>query len=285
VRVLRSPAAVQRWATHQRESGHTIGLVPTMGALHEGHLSLVRAARHACNQVVATIFVNPTQFGPTEDFARYPRTTRRDLALLRHEECDVVFMPAGDQMYPAGFQTYVVTGDLATDLEGRDRPTHFRGVTTICLKLFTICKPHRAYFGQKDYQQALVVQRMVADLNLDLVLKICPTVRESDGLAASSRNRHLGPADRERALAISRVLFEQAQALRNGLYTARAAERRGRQALSKAVGLRLDYFSVRQAHSLARPGPSDRDLVLLAAARVGRTRLIDNVRVRLNSGR
>lgn len=256
-----------------------------MGALHEGHLSLVRAARRECDLACATIFVNPTQFGPAEDFQRYPRNTRHDLALLRRECCDVVFMPDRQRIYPEGFETYVVPGDLAAILEGQSRPTHFRGVTTVCLKLFTICKPDRAYFGQKDYQQSLVVQRMVTDLNLDLKLRICPIVREPGGLALSSRNRYLSQVQRERALALSGALREQAQALRRGRYGAQGALRRGREALKRAPGLRLEYFEVRQARSLARPGPGDRDLVLLAAAWLGRTRLIDNVRVRLDSGR
>ena len=254
-----------------------------MGALHEGHRSLLGAARRECDAVVASIFVNPMQFGPKEDFSRYPRPARQDLAMLREAECDLLFRPGPRDMYPEGFQFQVVPGALAQSLEGEFRPGHFRGVTTVCLKLFNICKPHVAYFGQKDFQQALLVDRMVRDLDLDLTLKVMPTVRDADGLALSSRNRYLSAAERQTALSLVRVLRSEAGALREGLVTPSGAEKRGARELGKVVGLDLDYFAVRTAETLERPDRGQRDLVLLVAARVGDTRLIDNIRVRLKT--
>jgi pantoate--beta-alanine ligase len=256
-----------------------------MGALHEGHASLVRRARRECDVVVVSIFVNPTQFDQGEDLRRYPRTLRHDLAVLRRDGCDLVFAPSVRDMYPEGFSTLVQPGALARDLEGAHRPGHFTGVVTVCLKLFTVCKPHRAYFGAKDYQQALVVRQMVADLNLDLNLVICPTVRDPDGLALSSRNRFLSPAERASALALPRAIREAARALRSGRITPDRAQTRGRSALTRTRGLSLDYFQVREAGTL-RPGrPGDSRLVILAAVRVGSTRLVDNAPVSLKPSR
>lgn len=260
-----------------------MGLLPTMGALHEGHASLMRCARRQCDFVVASIFVNPAQFALGEDFTRYPRTLQRDLALLRAEGCDLVFTPSADEMYPTGFDTRVVAGALASDLEGAHRPGHFDGVATVCLKLFGVCQPHRAYFGLKDYQQALIVQKMVTDLNLGLRLVLCPTIRDPDGLALSSRNRFLSPAERRLALALPRALAEQARLLRARRVSPRQAESRGWAVLSRIPGLTPDYFAVRQATTLERCVKGDRELVLLGAVRVGRTRLLDNLRVSLKS--
>jgi pantoate--beta-alanine ligase len=282
VKTLRQPRAVQRHVENWRQSGLKVGLVPTMGALHDGHMSLLRAARAECDAVIASVFVNPMQFGPKEDFARYPRPVRQDLSMLREAECDLLFQPNPLDMYPDGFQFSVVGGALAETLEGKFRPGHFRGVTTVCLKLFNICKPHVAYFGQKDYQQALLVDRMARDLNLDLMLKVLPTVRDPDGLALSSRNRYLSAGERRIALSIPRVLQSEARALKAGLVTASGAEKRGARELRKVRGLKLDYFAVRAAETLESPGKGQRHMVLLVAARVGKTRLIDNIRVNLN---
>lgn len=279
--MLKSPAAVQKQAEAWRRPGETIGLVPTMGALHEGHLSLVRKARSECSKVIVSIFVNPTQFGPREDLARYPRPFRRDAALLRQERCDVLFAPTATDMYPLGYDTYVVPGGIADILEGARRPGHFRGVTTVCLKLFSICKPDAAYFGQKDYQQTCVIRQMISDLNLDLTLKVLPTVRDKDGLALSSRNVYLSPRAREIALNISRVLRDTAAALKHGEVSLKNAKRSGRLALRRAKGLAPDYFDVREADTLQEVARHPKRVVLLAAARVGRTRLIDNLLVRL----
>jgi pantoate--beta-alanine ligase len=282
VKHLTGAAAVAREADKQRRHNVRVGLVPTMGALHEGHLSLLRKARSECDYLICSIFVNPTQFNQKRDLTNYPRTTRRDLALLRDVECDLVFAPTAEIMYPQDFETYVVPGALAQTLEGQHRPGHFRGVATICLKLFATCKPHRAYFGQKDYQQALVISRMVEDLNLDLSLRMCPIVRDTDGLASSSRNRFLSDRQRQHALVISRTLKAEAAAIRSGQRSPRAAASHGTRTLQRATGLNLDYFVVRAGRTLQAPRPKDLDLVLLAAAQVGKTRLIDNVRVRLN---
>ena len=282
MRRLTGVAAVGREVDHQRSRRIRVGLVPTMGALHEGHLSLLGRARSECDFLICSIFINPAQFNQKQDLKHYPRAITRDLALLRAAECDLVFTPSSETMYPRDFETYVVPGALAGDLEGKHRPGHFRGVCTVCLKLFGICKPHAAYFGQKDYQQAVVIQQMVNDLNVDLKVVVCPTVRDSGGLALSSRNRFLTDRQRQHALVISRTLKAEAAAMRSGNRSPRAAASHGTRTLQRATGLDLDYFAVRCARTLQAAAPTDRDLVLLAAARVGRARLIDNIRVRLN---
>jgi pantoate--beta-alanine ligase len=234
----------------------TIGLVPTMGALHAGHLSLFEAARAECGCVVASAFVNPAQFGPGEDLARYPRDEERDAGIAAAAGVDVLFAPSSAELYPPGYQTWVDVEELAKPLEGAFRPGHFRGVATICLKLFNIVRPQRAYFGQKDAQQALVLRRMIADLNLDraLELRILPTVRDDDGLALSSRNGYLTAADRERALALPRALRTRDPV-------------RARELLARAE-IDTDYVDVLEDDGMR---------VLAGAIRIGSTRLIDNV--------
>jgi pantoate--beta-alanine ligase len=228
-----------------------IGLVPTMGAFHEGHLSLIRTARDECETVVVSVFVNPAQFAAGEDFERYPRDEARDLRLAEEEGADVVFAPSADELYPPGYQTWVEVEELGGLLEGVHRPGHFKGVATVCCKLFNIVRPERAYFGQKDAQQIAVVRRMVRDLDLDVEIRSVPTVRDRDGLALSSRNAYLSAEERERALALPKALAtrdpEQARALLNGL--------------------EVDYLEVADFEPR----------VLAAAVRVGKTRLIDNV--------
>lgn len=229
-----------------------VGLVPTMGAFHEGHLSLFRTARQECDLGVASLFVNPSQFAAGEDLQRYPRDEARDERLAEDAGIDLLFAPAAVELYPPGFQTSVDVEELGSALEGEHRPGHFRGVATVCLKLFNIVGPRRAYFGQKDAQQAAVVRRMVLDLDLDIEIRVLPTVRDADGLALSSRNLYLSPEERERALALPRAL----------------ATRDARKARELLDGLEVDYVE-------------DVDLdgtrVLAAAVRVGGTRLIDNV--------
>jgi len=233
-----------------REHG-TTGLVPTMGAFHEGHLSLFRAAREECEVVVLSLFVNPAQFAASEDLGRYPRDEERDLRLALEEEIDIVFAPPAEEMYPPGYQTWVEVEELGRRLEGAIRPGHFRGVATVCLKLFNIVQPDRAYFGQKDAQQAAVLGRMLRDLNLELELRVLPIVRDPDGLALSSRNAYLSPEQRALALALPRALATKDPT------AARAA----------LDGLDVDYVEV-----------ADFDpRVLAAAVRIGGTRLIDNV--------
>ena len=232
----------------------TIAIVPTMGALHDGHLSLLHAARVECDAVVMTLFVNPAQFSETSDLQRYPHDEERDLELAREAGVDVVFAPMADEMYPDGFQTWVDVTDLGEILEGAHRPGHFRGVATVVLKLFTIVRPTHAYFGQKDAQQVEVVRRLIRDLALEIELRVLPTVRDADGLALSSRNRRLTPAERERALAFSRALATR---------DADAA----RALLAASNGLEIDYIE-----------RADFDPPVLAGAvRIGSTRLIDNV--------
>ena len=232
-----------------------VGLVPTMGALHAGHVSLFDAAREECDSVVATIFVNRAQFAPTEDFARYPRDEEHDARAAADAGVDILFMPEHDELYPRSYQTWVEVEQLGRVLEGAYRPGHFRGVTTICLKLFNIVRPQRAYFGQKDAQQAAVLRRMAQDLNLELDLRVLPTVRDEDGLALSSRNVYLSEAEHDRALALPRAL-----ATHDPL--------RARELLAAEPGIETDYVDVLE------DGDSR---VLAAAVRVGATRLIDNV--------
>jgi len=229
----------------------TVGLVPTMGALHAGHLSLLAAAREECDTVVMSLFVNPTQFSDSSDLTAYPRDEERDLAAAADAGVDLVFAPSADEMYPPGFQTWVEVSALGSILEGAFRPGHFRGVATVCLKLFTIVRPDVVYFGQKDAQQVEVLQRMIADLALELELRALPTIRDADGLALSSRNKLLSPEERERALLLPRALATGDPA----------------RALEVLDGLEVDYVEVAPFHPP----------VLAAAVRVGTTRLIDNV--------
>jgi pantoate--beta-alanine ligase len=253
-----------------------VGLVPTMGALHEGHLSLVRAASTECETVVATIFVNPTQFAPHEDLAKYPRTLDADLELLAQENTDLVFLPTNAEVYPEGFSTYVEPSQVAVPLEGTFRPNHFRGVATVVLKLFNMVQPDVAYFGQKDFQQCLVVRRMIADLNLPIEFRVCPIVREPDGLAISSRNRYLTPAERTRALAISRSLTIATELIRQGERSAAVIKAKIEQVMRDAGIDRIDYVAVADPDTLMENQAISRPVILLIAAFVGQTRLIDN---------
>jgi pantoate--beta-alanine ligase len=248
MKVVRTVAEV-REALQGRDE---IGLVPTMGAYHAGHVALFRAARAECDVVVASLFVNPAQFAPGEDLERYPRDEASDARIAEEESVDVLFAPSGAELYPEGYQTWVDVEELSKPLEGEFRPGHFRGVATVCLKLFNIVRPGRAYFGQKDAQQVAVVQRMVLDLDLPLEIRVVPTVREPDGLALSSRNAYLSPEERGRALALPRAL----------------ATRDREQARAALDGLDVDYVEV---------ADFDGTRVLAAAVRVGGTRLIDNV--------
>jgi pantoate--beta-alanine ligase len=241
-----------------------VGLVPTMGALHAGHAALLEAARRECDTVVASIFVNPAQFGGGEDFERYPRDEGADAALAEAAEVDYLFVPSVKEMYPDDFRTWVDVGGVSEGLEGSARPGHFRGVATICLKLFNIVRPGRAYFGQKDAQQAAVLERLVADLNLDLEIRVVATVRDEDGLAVSSRNAYLSREERAAALALPRALQRAAEAYRQGEDAVAAA----REVLAEEPRLASEYVE------LAR---LDGCLYVLAAVRSGGTRLIDNV--------
>ncbi len=261
-----------------RAAGRTIGFVPTMGALHEGHLSLVRRARAENDVAVASIFVNPLQFGPNEDYARYPRDPEGDRRLLASAGCHAAFTTTPEAMYPPGFRTYVVQEDLATKLEGASRPGHFRGVLTVVLKLFEIVRPDRAYFGQKDFQQTVVIGRMIRDFCLDVEMVVCPTVREADGLAMSSRNRYLGERERADAASLSRGLAAAQRLFRGGERDPSILRRAIEEPIRAAPTATIDYVAIVDAEHLdpvavVRPGD-----VALVAARIGSTRLIDNAR-------
>lgn len=254
-----------------------VGLVPTMGYLHEGHLSLVRTARAECAGVVVSIFVNPTQFGPNEDLASYPRDLDRDLDLLEIEGVDLVWIPTQEIMYPSGFQTWVTVDELTQRLEGAMRPGHFRGVTTIVAKLFNAVQPDKAYFGQKDAQQAIVIHRMARDLHFPLDIVVCPIVREADGLAMSSRNTYLNPAERQAATVLSRALHAARVAYTSGERDAGFLRQIMTEVITTEPLARLEYVSCVDPRTLQEIEGEFNDQALLSmAVYVGKTRLIDN---------
>ncbi len=261
---------------YRRALPDDLGLVPTMGYLHEGHLSLVRASSRDNAHTAATIFVNPTQFGPTEDLSRYPRNEARDLALLEAEGCDAVFIPSADEIYPAGFSTYVTVENLTARLEGASRPTHFRGVTTVVMKLLQIAQPHRAYFGQKDAQQLAVVRRMVSDLNIPVEIVGLPIVRETDGLALSSRNVYLTPEQRIAATALNSSLRLAEQQFAAGERDADRIRAEMGALIAAEPQVEIDYISIADATTLEELTLVDRPALVSLAVRFGPTRLIDN---------
>jgi pantoate--beta-alanine ligase len=274
-RLVVSSAELRKRLAVARDARLTIGLVPTMGALHDGHLSLVDACRRDNGLVVVSIFVNPTQFEPGEDFNRYPRDLERDLALLAGHGADLVFAPQTDSMYGPRHATYVEMRGPARGLESDFRPGHFRGVATIVLKLFNLVQPERAYFGRKDYQQSLVVQQLVSDFDLPIEVVVCPLVRDPDGLAMSSRNIYLSAEERTRAVAISQSLALARRLVADGETDATAILAAMRDGLS-AAQLAIDYVAVCDRQTLEPLAHVDRPAVALVAARVGNTRLIDN---------
>jgi len=260
-----------------RRKGKHLGFVPTMGALHEGHLSLVRSAKAKCDVVAVSIFVNPLQFGPNEDLAKYPRTFERDLALLEKEAVDFLFAPTREEMYPAGAVTYVTVEGLSEKLCGKSRPGHFRGVTTVVAKLFHIVEPDLAFFGQKDAAQATIIRRMVRDLNLPVEIVVCPIVREPDGLAMSSRNAYLNPQERKSALVLHRALVAIESRFNQGEKNAAALIEAGKLVLAQEPAVRLDYFDIVDPVTLDPLQQLTRHALLAIAAFVGNTRLIDNI--------
>ncbi len=279
MRILRTIAEVRAEVRAARRQQHMrLGLVPTMGALHEGHLSLVRAARQRCHLVAATIFVNPLQFAPQEDFSSYPRTFAEDCALLEREGVDLLFAPTAEEMYPHGATgTFVDVPGIGDRLDGRSRPGHFRGVATVVAKLFNILTPDEAFFGQKDAAQVAVLQAMVRDLNFNVDLIVCPTIREEDGLALSSRNRYLNQQERTQALALSRSLQCVQQAAATGESDASALQQRLLHHLETADGVTLDYAEIIDPHSLQPVSDTRSGALVAVAAKVGSTRLIDNI--------
>ncbi len=277
MKILHSPRAVTTWSNRLRREGVTIGLVPTMGALHEGHRALIRAARLRCDALVVSIFVNPTQFGPGEDLAKYPRTIARDRALCRQEGVDVCFEPGAPAMYPSGFQTVVSVPALARRWEGHVRPHHFPGVATVVTKLFGIVRPHLALFGQKDFQQTALIRQLVADLNLGVAIIVHPTIREADGLAMSSRNIYLTEKERTIAMALHRSLQAGAAAIRQGRRDGKAIERLMAVVIGREPTLTIDYLAACDPLTLEPLTAIANRTVLLGAVRLGSVRLIDNV--------
>ncbi len=274
---IQSPVEMQRVAEDYRRKGKSIGLVPTMGALHEGHLSLIRRCRAEHDLVIMSLFVNPTQFNSRADLERYPRDHDADTRMARAAGADIIFAPTIEGMYPRGYVTYVSVERLTDRWEGAFRPGHFRGVSTICTKLFTICRPHKAYFGQKDYQQSLVVRRLVADLNLGLEIVVLPTVREADGLAMSSRNVLLSPEERRQATVLPRALLQAQSAVRAGERDAKRLGAAIEEEIRSAPLAVLDYVGVCDPETLEPLERITGKAAAVVAAKFGTTRLIDNV--------
>ena len=268
---------VREYLSPHRQAGRRIGFVPTMGALHEGHRSLMRAARKGCEQVIVSIFVNPTQFGPGEDFQKYPRMLDADLAACQAEGVDAVFCPPVSEVYPAGSATIVTVKRLTEGLCGAHRPGHFDGVTTVVTKLFNIVQPDAAYFGQKDAQQATVLRRMVTDLLWPIEIVVCPTVREPDGLALSSRNAYLSPAERRQALSLSAALFRARDEILAGQKDVAALVAAMRERIESAGPCGIDYVEIVDADELTPLATARGRCLVALAVRIGGTRLIDNV--------
>ena len=276
---------MQQLAGHYRQQGKTIGFVPTMGYLHEGHLSLMRRARPQCDILVVSIFVNPTQFGPNEDFERYPRDFERDERLCREVGVDVVFYPTADAMYPRPYLTYVHVEKLSETMCGASRPGHFRGVTTVVTKLFNIVQPHIAVFGQKDYQQSLIIRQMVRDLNFDVQIDVAPIVREADGLAMSSRNKYLSPEERQQALVLYRSLTRAEELIREGERNVDTLLQAMQTVISEAPDARIDYIAIVDAETLEPLSTVRHNTVIALAVYIGTTRLIDNTWIREKDGK
>ena len=275
--ILRSVSELRQWSREQRKNeGNSIGLVPTMGALHAGHASLIRAAAASCSHVAVSVFVNPTQFGPNEDYARYPRTLDADCALAEANGASVVFAPSVEELYPAGAATFVEVEGLSNRLDGASRPGHFRGVTTVVSKLLIAAEPDRAFFGQKDAAQVAVLRRMGSDLRLAAEIVVCPIVRESDGLALSSRNAYLSPSERTQALALSRAVRKAEALAASGQRRDAILIETARQILAAEPDIRVDYIELVNWATLEPVETAAPGSLFAIAAWVGATRLIDN---------
>ncbi len=268
---------MQALAESLRRQGRSIGFVPTMGFLHEGHLALMRQARQACHVVVVSIFVNPTQFGPNEDFERYPRDEQGDRKKCDAARVDVLFMPMASEMYPEKPSVFVTVEGISEILEGKVRPGHFRGVATVVNKLFNIVKPHKAFFGQKDFQQCVIIKRMVKGLNLDVEIMVLPTVREQDGLAMSSRNSYLNADERRAAPVLFRSLTAARELFLAGAREPEKIKNKIRAILQGEPGVTIDYIEIADPENLAPLETPRNTMVILVAVRLGRTRLIDNI--------
>lgn len=276
MKVIRTISEMKAWARETHSAGLTIGFVPTMGYLHEGHLSLIRQAKKQSDRLVVSIYVNPTQFGPNEDWNKYPRDFKRDQHLCEQEGVDLVFYPDDRQMYNPNHRTYIVTEELASVLCGRSRPNHFRGVTTVVAKLFHIVQPDVAVFGQKDAQQAILIRRMIEDLNFDVKLIVAPIVRERDGLALSSRNKYLTSEERKQATVLYRSLQRAEQEYKNGNRDAEQIKRKMMAMIEQQPLAHLDYVELRDAETLGPARTGQRDVLVAVAVFFGSTRLIDN---------
>jgi pantoate--beta-alanine ligase len=274
---LTTAAQVTNISKEAHRAGKRVGFVPTMGALHEGHLSLVRTARTQTDVVITSVFVNPRQFGPNEDFAKYPRTVEKDSAMLSAEKTDYLFLPSVEEMYPPGAESWVTVQGLSEKLDGRSRPGHFNGVTTVVAKLFNIVQPDFAFFGQKDAAQVAVINKMVHDLNFDVRIVVCPIVRESDGLAMSSRNAYLSPEQRKQALVLNRSLMRVQTLVDRGESNAARLKVAGEQVMSEEPAVKLDYFEVVNRDTLDPVADVSGGALVAVAAHVGTTRLIDNI--------
>jgi len=285
MKIIRTARSMAAWSEQLRRQGVTIGFVPTMGALHDGHRSLIRATRLRCDALVVSIFVNPAQFSPTEDLSTYPRPIARDRALCREEGVDVCFEPTTLTVYPEGFETTVTVPALARRWEGEARPHHFAGVATVVTKLFGMVHPHLALFGQKDYQQAALVRQLVDDLNLGVAIQVRPTIRERDGLAMSSRNVYLSTDERRIAPLLSQALSIGRQMILGGMNDVAAIERIMRQTIEQAPTIHIEYLAVCDPDSLEPLSVVAARAVLLGAIRIGSIRLIDNLMVKMPGGR
>ena len=277
MRLITSVSEMKALTREARSQGKSVGLVPTMGALHKGHISLIRQAKQQCDVVVASVFVNPTQFGRGEDYEQYPRDLDKDFSLLNSYNIDTVFAPSAEEMYPEGFQTFVEPGHLGEIYEGASRPGHFRGVATVVTKLFNIVQPDMAYFGQKDFQQAVVTRRLVEDLNLSVRLVICPIVRDEDGLAISSRNAYLKPAQRKAALVLSQSLRRAEELVHSGESNARKILEEMRWVLRGESRVNVDYLAIVNPASFKPVSRVTGGMIALASVRIDQVRLIDNV--------
>jgi pantoate--beta-alanine ligase len=275
--ILTSAEEVTAISREARRAGKRVGFVPTMGALHEGHLSLVRTARAQSDVVIVSVFVNPTQFGPTEDFSRYPRDPERDSAMLAAQKTDYLFLPSTEEMYPAGAASWVTVEGLSEKLDGRSRPGHFRGVTTVVSKLFNIVQPDFAFFGQKDAAQVAIVSKMARDLNFDVRIVVCPIVREADGLAMSSRNAYLNPEQRKLAAVLYRSLMRVQSLVDRGESSSARLLVAGTQVMAEEPAVQLDYYEIVHPETLEPVSDVSAGALVAVAAFVGKTRLIDNI--------
>lgn len=282
MRTIRTTQAFRTWRRRQQKTQPSIGFVPTMGALHAGHRSLIQRARKSCKTVVVSIFVNPLQFGPNEDFKRYPRDHAKDFALCREEGVDVIFSPPLENLYPTDFQTTVTVNNLSKRWEGEHRPTHFDGVTTVVAKLLNFVRPSLTFFGQKDFQQFLVIQQMVKDLEWDTKLSMCPTVRNSDGLALSSRNQYLTQPQRQQALLLHQALSAGKQAIAQGARRSQVVKKTMVKIFQGQPNCRIDYLACCDGRTLEPVSRLQKKVVLLGAVRIGTIRLLDNLIIRVD---